>query len=390
MDISGTPTVSFIYFNYRLNKKIKNGSSRTIEIGTTDRNGNFSLVQSIVLDKNTPTTVQSFFSPLALSTGVQRFTIRVTIAGDDNKSYLVFDDLSITSASQHYSNGCNTAPTASNTAFNAVKATAYSGDLSSLASDADPGETLTFSVVDAPTARGTLVLNSNGTFTFTPAGGFIGGAVTFTYKVTDNGYDPLSSNKYTVTINYPDQAPLPIHFVSFTGSVVNAKAQLAWSVAENEDGDKFQIEKSTDGTNFSLASIVMNTAKQGSETYSYTDASFSGTTYYRLKAINKTGSYTYSRTIVLKANGYSKQNNLLLTQNPVVSSLNFNYTATASGSYIINLYNTAGVKVYTSQVTMQKGLNASSLSFDNRIAPGAYIIEVSNGSDHSTAKLIKQ
>ncbi|MER3465237.1 MAG: hypothetical protein C4329_13310, partial [Chitinophagaceae bacterium] len=318
-----------------------------------------------------------------------RFTIRVTTSGGGN-SYLVFDDLFIIFASQHYSNGCNTAPTASNTAFNAVKATAYSGDLSSLASDADPGETLTFSVVDAPTARGTLVLNSNGTFTFTPAGGFIGGAVTFTYKVTDNGYDPLSSNKYTVTINYPDQAPLPIHFVSFTGSVVNAKAQLAWSVAENEDGDKFQIEKSTDGTNFSLASIVMNTAKQGSETYSYTDASFSGTTYYRLKAINKTGSYTYSRTIVLKANGYSKQNNLLLTQNPVVSSLNFNYTATASGSYIINLYNTAGVKVYTSQVTMQKGLNASSLSFDNRIAPGAYIIEVSNGSDHSTAKLIKQ
>ncbi len=60
----------------------------------------------------------------------------------------------------------------------------------------DAGSTLTAVLVTNPTS-GTLNLNANGSFTFTPAANFTG-AVSFTYKANDGAQD---SNTATVTIN---------------------------------------------------------------------------------------------------------------------------------------------------------------------------------------------
>jgi hypothetical protein len=379
--ITGSVTISF---KYALTGNLQAGKTRTIELGYQDKNGTFTSLSGVIPVTSTASTNYSITS--AVTDNAYRIVIKSTADGGNDNAMV--DDLTVNAAYHYGASPCNTAPVSTNASFGTVGAIPYSGNLTSYATDAN-GEAVTFAVVAAPTASGTLVLNANGTFTFTPTGGFIGGPVTFTYAVTDNGYDPMTSNTATVTINYPDQAPLPVYITSFAGSINNSKVQLTWSVGQNEDGDQFQVEKSNDGRSFTTAGVVMNTNKQGAESYSYIDANFNGTTYYRLKIVNKSGSISYSRTIVLK-DGESKANNLVITQNPVASSLNFNYTANAAGSYIINLYNAAGIKVYTSQITMQKGFNVSSISVDSRIVPGAYIVEISNNAERSVAKIVKQ
>lgn len=69
------------------------------------------------------------------------------------------------------------------------------------------GNTLTFSTLSLP-ANGTLLFNSNGTFSFTPALGFTG-STSFTYLVCDNGIPSLCDTGL-VTINVSPDVPLPL------------------------------------------------------------------------------------------------------------------------------------------------------------------------------------
>ena len=62
---------------------------------------------------------------------------------------------------------------------------------------------MTPSVVSAP-AHGTVVLNANGTFTYTPATGY-SGTDTFTYEVNDG---TVNSNVATITMNIAHVAPV--------------------------------------------------------------------------------------------------------------------------------------------------------------------------------------
>jgi hypothetical protein len=349
-------------------------------------------LQGIPRDKSTSDeTVFLFSQSLDFSAGTKRLTIRITSNMGDGNTHVVIDDLSVSAASLHYQpQSCNTAPVATDAQFVTPSFATFHGNLSSFASDVNSGESLTFSLNNLAVDAGTLVVNADGTFEFTPYGSFAGGDITFTYFVTDNGYDPLVSNTATVTITFPAKAVLPVHISSFTGSITNQKAQLAWTVTQNEDGSAFEVEKSGDGGNFTTAGVVAASQKAGIEQYNFVDAQFSGIGYYRLKIINKSGAVSYSKTVLLKEKGEAGTTSLTLLQNPVISSINFTYKASAAGTATVSIYTISGIKISTTRINIQGGINQTALQTESKMAPGAYILEVVNGTDRNIAKLVKR
>ena len=113
------------------------------------------------------------------------------------------------------------------------------------------------------------------------------------------------------------EIPLPIKLLSFQGAVVNGKAQLNWLVDDNHTGDRFQIEKSNDGKNFSVNSVLFTTTKIGTETYTYTEnAKLEGGAYYRIKIINKDNSVSYSKIVFLKNTTGNTTEEIYFTSKP--------------------------------------------------------------------------
>jgi hypothetical protein len=182
---------------------------------------------------------------------------------------------------------------------------------------------------------------------------------------------------------------LPIKLLSLQGGLNNNETVITWSVAENESGQYFQVEKSLDGKTFVAAGMIFNTIKKGNESYLYRETKTSYD-YYRLKVLNKDQTIAYSKIVVVRSNSAISNGEIRLTQNPVQSAVHFNYESSMNTISNISIYTITGTRLFTSKAAMHQGMNSYSLDISNKLASGTYILELQTGNQRSTAKFIKQ
>jgi len=318
-------------------------------------------------------------------TGIKKIIIEI------NNTTLEIDNLTISAPNYYQGGGCNRAPLAVNDEYNAPFYAPYNGS-SVLANDSEPdGESMTLELV-TPSADGSVVLNANGTFTFTPNPEFTGASTTFQYRLTDNGYSPASAIA-TVTINFPASAgiPMPVKLTSFSGNLNNNKVLLKWSVEDNETGKYFQVQSSADGKNFANAGMIFTTAKVGSENYQFEETlPYAEGAYYRIQIVNKDNSIAYSKVIALKGQASAADYKITVLQNPIKgNSIQFTLTSSTNEANTVSVYNMAGVQVYAKQVPVQKGLNTISITLNNELSAGTYILETRTASTRNVTRIIK-
>lgn len=95
---------------------------------------------------------------------------------------------------------------------------------------------------------------------------------------------------------------LPNNIVSFKGNLDKQKVLLNWVVAENESADQFEVEKSIDGKNFTMAALVFGTDKTDTDYYQFFEKAGRSKIYYRIKIIKKNRQTEYSPVIEIKPN----------------------------------------------------------------------------------------
>ncbi|MBS1947227.1 MAG: T9SS type A sorting domain-containing protein [Bacteroidetes bacterium] len=105
-------------------------------------------------------------------------------------------------------------------------------------------------------------------------------------------------------IIYGTISPLPVTFISFTASQQNTAAVLYWTTTNEIKNERFEIEKSNNGTTYtSIGSVLAATNAANVHNYSFTDANpTQGNNYYRLKQIDLDGNYSYSQVYLLQFN----------------------------------------------------------------------------------------
>jgi hypothetical protein len=159
--------------------------------------------------------------------------------------------------------------------------------------------------------------------------------------------------------------PLPIEFLSFTGSAAIAGNQLNWSTASETNNDFFELERSSNGTEFSkIAFVEGNGTSTSIINYSYfDDAPSNSINYYRLKQFDFDGAFTYSNLIEIKRNATG---NTSVSVFPNPSSDLVNIEASDNISSLL-IYNMLGEIVFSTSTQR-------SLQFDP-IAKGIYLLK---------------
>ncbi|KAB8043673.1 tandem-95 repeat protein, partial [Janthinobacterium aquaticum] len=238
------------------------------------------------------------YTPVANYNGADSFTYTVSDGNGGSNTYTVAITVS----------PVNDAPTASGTAIGTAEDTAKSGNLP-VASDVD-GDTVTYSKGSDP-AHGTVVVNSNGTYTYTPVANY-NGADSFTYTVSDgNG----GSNTYTVAITVSPVNDAPTASGTAIGTAEDTAKTGNLPVASDVDGDTVTYSKGSDPAH---GTVVVNS----NGTYTYTPVA----------NYNGADSFTYT---VSDGNGGSNTYTVAVTVSPV------NDAPTASGTAIGTAEDTA-------------------------------------------------
>jgi Secretion system C-terminal sorting domain len=127
--------------------------------------------------------------------------------------------------------------------------------------------------------------------------------------------DTSSAAEVLSTWNYICSIALPLRLLDFSATVKNQNVQLQWRTDNEINSDRFEVEKSINGLHYTKIATVRSVSNSGANNYTFLDVTQLTTIqYYRLKMIDKDGSYTYSRVVPV----LSKQsNNLIVFPNPV-------------------------------------------------------------------------
>jgi hypothetical protein len=317
------------------------------------------------------------------ATGAITYTPNPGYTGTDTLTYRVCDNSVptplcseakqiITVAPAGSSNSTLAADDYNSTAVNvAVNGNVISNDMDPEANT----QTITAQNTTIP-GRGTLQLNTNGTYTFTPVSGYTG-PVNFPYEVCDNG-TPQACTNATLYILINPFSTLPLTLLSFTGVLQNDNAEIKWLTESEENTDYFDLERSDNGFNFTAITRI-NAAGSGNNSYGYTDRSLrAGKNWYRLKMADKDGRFRYSTIIVLSKddNGASS-----LYPNPVTDIATLKTASALRGT-------TARVVDVTGKAVMNIVIKNNFETVNLRqLSIGTYYLKLADGA---VLKFVKQ
>src|SRR5436190_3267510 len=201
------------------------------------------------------------------------------------------------------------------------------------------------------------------------------------------------SDGVTITLTVIDCGiPLKSDLLSFNGKLVADKGNLSWTTSKETEPVKFNIERSTDGTNFTLAGTVNGHNDNSSEinAYSFVDPQLvTDKIFYRLVMIDPAGTKKYSRTIQLSKTGSDKMG-LVNVINPFNQSLDFDVAAPGDAKIEVLLIDPYGKVVNKNSYLVHAGINALSIPNTGNLPPGTYIFRISNNDTIINRKVLKK
>ena len=178
-------------------------------------------------------------------------------------------------------------------------------------------------------------------------------------------------------------AVAPLNLKSFNASLLNKEASLAWSTSNEINVNGFEIERSNDGTSFNNVGFIAanNTARNN---YLFIDVvSINSATYYRLKMIDKDGSFKYSPTVVLNGKASIK---LDVSPNPVTNSVIVSHAKAGTNS-AIKIVTVDGRNIITYNVQV----SATQSNIDvSKLTKGNYLVVFENDGTRVSTQLVKQ
>jgi hypothetical protein len=202
------------------------------------------------------------------------------------------------------------------------------------------------------------------------------------FKVELSGNSDMAFAAYnnrTLTLS----STLPVKLTDFTGKKASTGTLLNWTTHTEENSDVFTIERSPDNNSFvSIGSVNASGNTTIAQYYSFADKKpFAGANYYRLKMIDKDGTFIYSPVVKLQFS--ELPNSAYLFPNPCKDELIIVHPADKGGR--VSIYSSAGLLVRSTNAfnSKQTQINVSGLS------KGIYLAVWQNGNERMSMTFAK-
>ncbi|MFN6944181.1 MAG: T9SS type A sorting domain-containing protein [Cytophagaceae bacterium] len=167
--------------------------------------------------------------------------------------------------------------------------------------------------------------------------------------------------------------PMPVELASFDATLSpEGQVLLSWSTASEVNSKVFEVQRSSDGTNFETIGSVTSTGNSSSlMAYNFNDNQpLEGMNFYRLRMVDLNDSYQFSQVVSVNV---IEDELLFIFPNPAGENINVKYKAEEIIS--ISIYNMMGMEVLRieNKNTPIHDLQELNLS---HLVPSVYIINI--------------
>ena len=208
--------------------------------------------------------------------------------------------------------------------------------------------------------------------------------ITYSNGSADDGQSNDHHIRISGVLGSACSPPIPVRIVDFNAINNNGTVNAALQVANQQNIDFYQMQKSVDGRNFTdLGAAQRATAATN---YSFTDATpANGANFYRVMVKERSGDAFYS--VVKRVDLVSKLGYTIKSQgNQVILQANSNEAAKIN----VTVVNAAGKSVVNTGYQLAKGVNLLPIPEMDNMPSGMYFVIVSeNGVRTFTGKAIK-
>ena len=183
---------------------------------------------------------------------------------------------------------------------------------------------------------------------------------------------------------------LAIKITYFNASKGNGYNSLNWQAACSSSQAIFEIERSTDGINFTTISSITATQARCAQPFSYNDNTApSGTVFYRIKIIDVDG--RASNSAIVKLSNQAKEIQLGgISPNPVANVAQLKINTTKNDVVELAIVSADGKVVYRNSVKLQPGSSVVNIEIAN-LPSGVYMIKgLFSDGQTNTLKFIKK
>jgi hypothetical protein len=200
--------------------------------------------------------------------------------------------------------------------------------------------------------------------------------------------DTEGREQFQITVN---AVLLAAKLVAFDGQKQEAHNQLTWQINQDEETQRFELQRSNDGQNFStLAAISPYQNGRSQNNYSFIDQYVGfGIKYYRLLVISQDGSREFSPLVALDRQPLADANQVNVFPNPNNGRFTVEYNTQQAAPLRYEVKDMLGRTVYFGSRLMQTGSNH--FDIDIADAPSAtYIITLDLGGKRVFRRIVKQ
>jgi hypothetical protein len=184
-------------------------------------------------------------------------------------------------------------------------------------------------------------------------------------------------------------AALPVSILSFKGNWKDSKVTLQWEVDQESNINRYEIERSKDGTGFEKIGTLSAVNATSKHDYSYNDEFLLlPLYYYRLKIVDNDGTAKYSGVVLLRKNQPPRAIQIKVMPNPINSWFNIAFESKISGMVTTRLVDLNGKEVWKEE---KQAVDADVLNFSLKnisLTPGMYVMQVVARGEETFTKVI--
>ena len=197
----------------------------------------------------------------------------------------------------------------------------------------------------------------------------------YTFTVYPDNSSSRTGNRFSIV--YAPLGNLPVNFTGFNVSAQSKAVNIDWNVENEINIDQYNIERSANGSNFSVIGAMQPSQNiGGANKYNWSDNyPANGVNYYRIQFVNKNGSSAYSKImkIVLgQTTAAVKIYPTVVTDN----TFDLQFVNMQKGAYQLQVTNTNGQVVFTRSLNHSGGSATQNIAIDTHTGSGMYQVQV--------------